>query len=343
MLCARYACMSDLNRKRSEAMSAGRLTRSLLCALTLVLAAPVSAAPATACNRQCLSGTMQAYLAALTANDPSKAPLSGAFRQTENAVAIPLGDGLWKNAKALGSLQRRYFDPVTSTAAYFGTLAMASGETGANGETGIVSLRLHVSDGKVDEAEWHLARPSDQGITAGAKAMYDLKPLLAGPPPERVVAPRDRIPRETLIAITNSYFDGITAENAKLIRAHPGCKRLENGMGAPPSARSDDGKGPPDCMSGQGQFGVAFVAGRRFPLVDEEAQVVLAIGAFIRKPGNPKFRNQFTEFFYIDQEKIREIYAAYFFAKPDQPLPNWPPYAGNFPLAPEPAAPAQAK
>ncbi len=337
MLCARYACMLEVNSKGSEVMSAGRLITPLLSAWTLVLAASVSAAPATTCDRPCLSGKMQAYLAALTANDPSKAPLSGAFRQTENAVAIPLGDGLWKNARALGSLQRRYFDPVTSTAAYFGTLEMA------NGETGIVSLRLHVSGEQVDEAEWHLARSSDLGITAGAKAMYDLQPLLDGPPPERVVAPRDRIPRETLIAITDSYFDGITAENAKLIRAHPGCKRLENGMGAPPNARNDEGTGPPDCTSGQGQFGVAFVAGRRFPLVDEEAQVVLALGTFIRKPGNPKFRNQFSEFFYIDQEKIREIYAAYFFAKPDQPLPNWPPYAGNFPLAPEPAAPAPAR
>ena len=318
-------------------MAAGHFTTPLLAAWALALAAPVSAAPAASCNRQCLSGMMQAYLGALTANDPSKAPLSGAFRQTENAVAIPLGDGLWKNARALGALQRRYFDPVTSTAAYFGTLAMA------NGETGIVTLRLHVSGGEVDEAEWYLARSSDLGITPGAKAMFDLKPLLDGPPPERVVAPKDRIPRETLIAITDSYFDGITAENAKLIRAHPGCKRLENGMGAPPSARSDDGKGPPDCTSGQGQFGVAFVAGRRFPLVDEEAQVVLALGTFIRKPGNPKFRNQFSEFFYIDHEKIREIYAAYFFAKPDLAVPNWPPYAGNFPLAPEPAAAAPAK
>lgn len=306
---------------------------------TLAIAVPATAQGAT-CNRTCLTGLLDRYLSAVTANAPAKAPLSLAFRQTENAVAIPLGDGLWKNARGLGTLQRRYFDPVTGTAAYFGTLALASGETA------IVSLRLHVTGAaggfRADEAEWYLARSSDLGITPGAKAMFDLAPLLAAPPPERIVPQKDRLPREALIAITDSYFDGITAENAKVIRAHPGCKRLENGMGAPPNARSDDGTGPPDCTSGQGQFGVAFVAGRRFPLVDEEAQVVLALGTFIRKPGNPKFRNQFSEFFYIDHEKIREVYAAYFFARPDQAVPNWPPYDGNFPLAPEPAPPPAA-
>ncbi len=317
-------------------MFKGRVGPALLSAMALAAVSPASA-QSTSCNRQCLVGALTSYLDAMVAHAPARAPLASTFRQTENAVAIPLGDGLWKNAKALGSLQRRYFDPVTSTAAYFGTLDLASGDTG------IVSLRLHVTGGKVDEAEWHVARQSDLGITPGAKAMFDLAPLLAGPPPQRSVPAKDRSSRETLIAITNSYFDGITAENAKVIRAHPGCKRLENGMGAPPNARSDDGSGPADCTSGQGQFGVAFVAGRRYPLVDEEAQVVLALGTFIRKPGNPKFRNQFSEFFYIDNEKIREVHAAYFFAKADQAVPNWPPYDGNFPLPSDLATPAPPK
>ncbi len=226
---------------------------------------------------------------------------------------------------------------MTGTAAFFGTLDVAGGETA------IASLRLHVANGKADEAEWHVARPSDPGIQPGSKAMFNLATLLASPPvPDRIVPPAERLPRETLLAITNSYFDGITAENAKVIRAHPGCKRLENGMGAPPGVQNDTRTGPADCMSGQGSFGVAFVAGRRFPMVDEEAQVVLAIGTFVRKPGNTKWRNQFTEFFYIDHEKIREIYAAYFFARPDQPVPNWPPYEGHFPL-PADLAPAPAK
>jgi len=312
---------------------------ALLPGLVLALAAPAiaqaqSRGGAAACNRQCLSTLLTSYLDAVVANAPGRAPVTLAFRQTENAVAVPLGGGLWQSAKALGSLQRRYFDPVTGTAAFFGTLDLASGDTA------IVSLRLHVAAGKADEAEWHVARASDPGIQPGSKAMFNLDNLIASPPPEqRIVPATERISREALLAITNSYFDGITAADAKVIRAHPGCKRLENGMGAPPGVKNDAGTGPADCLSGQGSFGVAFVAGRRYPLVDEEAQVVLAIGTFIRKPENPKWRNQFTEFFYIDHEKIREIYAAYFFAKPNQPVPNWPPYEGNFALPKELATP----
>jgi hypothetical protein len=296
------------------------------------LGTPASA-QAQACNRACLTASLDTYLKAMVAHDPGKANLSASFRQTQNAVAVPLGGGLWKDASAIGALDRRYYDPVTSTAAYFGTLGLQGGERA------IVSLRLHVAGGKVDEAEWHIARAGDLGIQGEAKNIWSVDNLLAHPPVARTVPAAQRLGREELIAITNSYFDGISAEDAKVIRAHKGCGRLENGAGAPPGAKDEDG-GPADCTSGQGQFGVAFVAGRRYPLVDEEAQVVLGIGVFIRKPGNPKRRNAFTEFFYIDGGKIRDVYAAYYFAPADRAVPNWPPYAGNFPL---PASFGEAK
>jgi hypothetical protein len=121
-----------------------------------------------------------------------------------------------------------------------------------------------------------------------------------------------------------------------VILGHPGCLRLENGMGfdrpLAPDEAWDGYNGHPDCMSGQGKFGVAFVAGRRFPMVDEAAQVVLVIGTFIREPNNPKRRNHFMEFFFIDHSRIRQVYAAFFYPAASQPVPNWPPYDGNFPL-----------
>ena len=46
------------------------------------------------------------------------------FRQTENAVVIPEGQGVWKNVTALGSIQRHYLDPVQGQAGYFGTVMM---------------------------------------------------------------------------------------------------------------------------------------------------------------------------------------------------------------------------
>jgi hypothetical protein len=43
-------------------------------------------------------------------------------------------------------------------------------------------------------------------------------------------------------------------------------------------------------------------------------------------------RNVFSEWFYIDEGKIRTVYAAMFYPAPDLAVPNWPPYDGNWPL-----------
>ncbi len=313
-----------------------RISIWLVLGAVIALAAPAYATPATGatCGRACLAGLLDRYLAAVVAHDPAKAPLDLGFRQTQNAVVIPRGEGLWRDAAALGPVQRRYFDPATSTAAYFGVLTLAGGEQA------IASLRLQVAAGKVYEAEWHVVRRGDPGISIGEKVLFDTDNLIANPPPERVVPPRDRLSRDQLIAIANSYFDGVTNADARIIMAHPGCLRLENGFkvtGRPlPADRANEGPGGmSDCTSGQGRFGVALVAGRRYPLVDEEAQVVLAIATFIRTPNEPRRRNHFMEFFYIDHAKIRAVYAALLYPPPSAPVPNWPPYDGNFPLPPE--------
>ena len=310
-----------------------RVSIWLALGAVLAFAAPAQAAPAgeTACGRACLGRLLDGYLAAVVAHDPDRAALDFTFRQTQNAVVVARGEGLWRDATGLGPVQRRYVDPSTGTAAYFGTLILGGGETA------VAALRLHETAGKVDEAEWNISRASDPGISEGQKAMFDAPTLLADPPPERVAPPEDRLTREQLVAVANSYFDGITSADPRIIMAHPGCKRLENGLkttGRPlPAGRESEGPGGvSDCTSGQGHFGISLVAGRRYPMADVEAQVVLAIGAFLRTPGESKRRNQFMEFFFVDHGKIRSIYAAFFYPPPSQPVPNWPPYEGHFPL-----------
>ena len=158
---------------------------------------------------------------------------------------------------------------------------------------------------------------------------------------ERMVPKADRLPREALIAITNSYFDGLTTHDGSIIMAHPGCNRLENGRGMTGAAAGRAGKGgePSDCTSGLTNFSAALVAARRYPVVDEEAQAVLAIAVFVRRPGVATRRNVFSEWFLVDSNKIRNIYSAMFYPPPEQPVPNWPPYDGNWPLSLPPAVP----
>jgi hypothetical protein len=103
--------------------------------------------------------------------------------------------------------------------------------------------------------------------------------------------------------------------------------------------------GPPggDCAAGLENFNASIVAARRYPVVDEDAQAVLAFAVFLRKPGSPTRRNMFSEWFFIDEAKIRLIYSAMFYPPSDQPVPNWPPYDGNFPLPPSLAPSAGAQ
>ena len=96
-------------------------------------------------------------------------------------------------------------------------------------------------------------------------------------------------------------------------------------------------------MSGLQNFNGQMVVARRIPLVDEEAQAVLAFAIFIRRPGSPTPRNVFSEWFYVDEAKIRTIYTAMFYPPAELAVPNWPPYDGNWPLPagtiPAPAPP----
>jgi hypothetical protein len=309
----------------------------------LVLASTAHAASKD-CDRSCLKSTLDQYLNAVAKHDPSAAPLFVGFRQTENAVVVRLGTGMWQSLAGLGKMQRRYADTVTGQVAYFGVVDEQSGPA-------IVTVRLKVEDRKITEAEWLIARKGDPGLNGAAAPgqpagnFFEPDNLTANPPPDRVLPKESRLSREALIAITNSYFDGITTHDGSIILAHPGCTRLENGntvTGRPAGGR---GRGPApepgaapgpvtDCTSGLATINIQNVAGRRYPIADEEAGVALAIAVFLRKPGTATRRNVFSEWFFIDNNKIRSIYSAMFYPSPEAPVPNWPPYDGNWPLPP---------
>jgi hypothetical protein len=335
----------------------------------LLVAAFVTAggsASAQTCDRACLRTMLDQYLAAVVKHEPSAAPLAVGYRHTENAINKRLGDGIWKSVTALGKVQRKYFDATSGQAAFYGLVE--EGSTPA-----VVTIRIRVENRKITEGEWYLARPDDPGLSGprqpgrGPANLYNPDYLTANPPPERVV-PRDkRADRDTLVRIVESYFDAITSHDGSVALTHPGCGRVENGSPAPagrflpPGGRGGGpaggapgaGPAPPpaagnnannDCVSGLQNFSGQMVVARRVPLVDEEAQIVLAYAVFVRRPGSPTPRNVFSEWFVIDEAKIRTIYTAMFYPPPDLAVPNWPPYDGNWPLPasimPAPAAPA---
>ncbi len=349
----------------------------------MVAVGVASPASAQTCDRACLRTMLDQYLAAVIKHDPAAAPLVVGFRQTENAINVRPGNGVWKTVTGLGKVQRRYFDPVSGQAGYFGTVEEGS-------ETPIVSIRVRVENRKLTEAEWFLARPNDPGLAGprrqgGPPANLHNPDYLAANPPRDTAVPRNqRSDRDTLIRIVDSYFDAITSHDGSVALTHQGCGRVENGSpapagaflpaaprgqgprgggaapagpGAPASQGAPAAPGPPagrggaaqpgpgsnDCVGGLQNFNLSMVVARRTPLVDEEAQVVMAYAVFVRRPGSPTPRNAFSEWFVIDDAKIRTVYAAMFYPAPELAVPNWPPYDGNWPLpatiVPAPAPP----
>jgi hypothetical protein len=312
--------------------------------ITLAFGA-TSASAQAACDRACLRTILDQYLNAVVKHDPAAAPLVVGFRQTENAINVRPGSGVWKTVTGLGKVQRRYLDPVSGQAAYYGTV-----EEG--GATAIVTVRVRVENKQLTEAEWYLARADDPGLNGPRQPgrppanLHNPAYLAQNPPPDRVVPRNARSDRAALIRIVDSYFDAITSHDGSVALTHPGCGRVENGSptpagrflpplpraGAAPAAPPSAAAANNDCVSGLKNFSAQLVAARRFPIVDEEAQAVLAMAVFIRRPGSPTPRNAFSEWFFIDGGKIRTIYTAMFYPTPELSVPNWTPYDGNWPL-----------
>jgi hypothetical protein len=306
-------------------------TRAVNALGIVALALPVTAS-AQDCDRACLIASLDRYLAAVVSHDPAAAPLAVGFRQTENAINVRPGGGVWRTVTRLGKVQRRYADPVSGQAAYFGIVEEGTASA-------IVTVRIRVEDAAITEAEWYLARPGDPGLSGPAQPgrgpanLFNPDYLSANPPPQGPLrgGPRSelrgqRLPRAALERIVNSYFDGITSHDGSVIVAHPGCARIENG-----TVMTGPGRPSADCTAGLETINIQMVVARRFPVIDEEAGVVLALAVFIRRPGSTAPRNVFSEWFFVEDGKIRSIYAAMFYPPPDLAVPNWPPYTGNWP------------
>jgi hypothetical protein len=173
------------------------------------------------------------------------------------------------------------------------------------------------------------------GAPGGAQAdaaFYDPEYLAAHAPPERTVPRAERLSRSELVAITNSYFDALSARDGDLMLAHAGCVRIENG--ALTTQRPIEGGGLTDCTGEGAMRNIFAVTARRYPIVDEEAGAVLGLALFQRFPGVDMRRNLLAEWFYIEQGKIRSIYAAMYYPPAEAMLPNWPPFDGNWPAQP---------
>lgn len=188
---------------------------SMLVSTSLATAAAAQAnlfgAPGS-CDRACLTGIADAYLAAMVAHDPSKAALAPKATFTENAQVVALGDGLWKTASEAPTNFKIYVpDPV---AGQLGAIVLMKDA----GKPIQLALRLKVVDRRITEAEHIIARNVNE-----ANFQAPLPGLLA------VVPPPDRIPRGLMLVVGHSYYDALEQSDGSAAPFADDCVRRENG------------------------------------------------------------------------------------------------------------------
>ena len=136
------------------------MLRNALVALSLALAVPAgaqsygerTALPRGDCDRSCLESFVTAYVSALRAKDPSRAPFADNVRFTENSVEMPIGEGLWGTVSAVEPADGMIAsDTETGNTAWFG-------HAQEHGKLVFLAIRIKVDGGKITEAETVLAR-----------------------------------------------------------------------------------------------------------------------------------------------------------------------------------------
>ena len=227
------------------------------------------------CNRACLEGVMEQYLAALLAHDPKRLPLSADVKYTEQDQVMDVGDGFWKTVTGRGTYNHFFADPAGGQVAWMGTMREKNGAL-------LAAIRLRVQLGRITEIENGFFRAGGGGPNniAAMDKQGGPEPLWLQPIP-----PGQRASRQQLINIANAYFEGGQKNDGKgFYPFTDDCDRLENGShttnvkGSKPTTPNFNYMGS-DCKTQLLSGYLAIVNNvhhRRFPLVDEERGVVWA-------------------------------------------------------------------
>jgi hypothetical protein len=188
-------------------------------------ALPARAADTPGCDRACQIGVLDQVLEAFAARDARRAPLTATVRYTENGQVLAPGDGFWGTADGIGTYRHYFADPASGHAAFIGTMR-------ENGDPVIVTLRLRITpERQVSEIEAIVSRTdAASGPMAQGPAAMD---RLGKPNPiwDSPIPPRERMSRDALIAVANTYFTGLQGNDGKGdYRFTDDCYRLENGV-----------------------------------------------------------------------------------------------------------------
>jgi hypothetical protein len=225
------------------------------------------------CDRACLISTVDTYLAAVVAHDPSRAALSANLKFVENTVPMKPGEGLWKTASAVPTTFAIYVpDPTAQQIGFLGV--MKEGDKPI-----MLGLRLKLVKGKITEAEHLLARNLTERNL----------PNLQTPRPGLLawVPQAERVPREQMLKIGASYYDALVNSDGKAAPFADDCLRRENGMqttsNPPPATPGLGSMGAMGCAAQLDTHVMSYIKRiepRRVEIADVETGLVFGLSQF---------------------------------------------------------------
>jgi hypothetical protein len=191
---------------------------TLLPGAVLAMAVVVAGAQGRgACNRECLIEVTEAYLSAMVARDPARAPVTPNVRFTQNTRPLALGQGLWGSITGV----RSYKLFVTDSTA--GQVALYTVVDGAE-RPGLLTLRIKVDGQRISEIE-------SVSVGIGQTGFGSVDTLVTVDPVwTTVLPPAQRRPRAEMIDIANRYFDALEKNIVDHVPFTANCLRVENGM-----------------------------------------------------------------------------------------------------------------
>jgi hypothetical protein len=256
------------------------------------------------CDRACLVGIMEGYMNAIFKQDlDAVPPMAKDVRMTENTGAMDVGEGvIWRTKTEPTSFKIYVADPVSGQVALQARLKIG-------GRNALVAVRLKVDRGKIQEIEHLYDREIDDAAI----------PLLTIPQPVLTtdIPPAERVSRDMLFRVANSYFDALEGDNGKIGAFADECVRHENGYqtvnNPPPGGRMMPAPFIPTADTAQGREMLKFsmltcseqidtkifaymkrIRPRRALIIDEQKQIVGTFPLFVHdgtsrnaKPGAP--------------------------------------------------------
>jgi hypothetical protein len=264
-----------------------RITRKVFGLAVLVLAAlaPAVRAQSTAppadydpnfnydCDRACLNGFLDQVIGAMVAHDSSTLPLARGVKYTENGQLLKIGDGFWGTASSEPTYKIYADDPQAGEAMFMGVLP-------ENGAPVILCMRLKIELHRISEIEALVAR-KEPGSIARPENLKVPNPIFS-----ETVPSAERLSRQNMIAIANSYFNAIEKGHASFVPFDANCNRIESGVQTTNNAAlatnpdSVLALGCADQIKTRNFQPDTLIRDRRFAVIDEERGLVFVLGFF---------------------------------------------------------------